>query len=53
MAYELIGEFPAVDDREQVGHLLRFAFPLALESFPELLDMLKRQEASEGALAID
>ena len=43
MTCELIGEFPAVNDREQMGRFLRHAFPLEafpleLGSFTELLD---------------
>jgi hypothetical protein len=36
MTYELIGEYPAADDCEQMGRFLRHAFPLGLRSFAEL-----------------
>ena len=38
MARELIGGYAAADDREQMGRFLRYAFPLGLESFTELLN---------------
>lgn len=37
MTRELIGGFPAANDREQMGRFLRYAFPLGLGSFAELL----------------
>jgi hypothetical protein len=40
---ELIGRYPATDDREQIGRFLRFAFPIGLGSFTELLSALKKQ----------
>jgi hypothetical protein len=46
MDHELIGEFPAADDREQMGRFLRQAFPLGLGSFAELLCALKDDDAS-------
>jgi hypothetical protein len=36
MTRELIGGFPAANDREQIGRFLRYAFPVGLESFKEL-----------------
>lgn len=45
MTYKLIGEYPAADDREQMGRFLRHAFPLKLGSFPELLNVLNGEEA--------
>lgn len=46
MTYQLLGEYPAADDREQIGRLLRHAFPLSLGSFAELLSAIKGEEAS-------
>lgn len=37
MSDELIGGYPAADDREQVGRFLRHAFPLGLKSFAGLV----------------
>jgi hypothetical protein len=36
MIHELIGRYPAPDDREQLGRFLRHAFPLGVESFGAL-----------------
>ena len=47
MTHELIGEYPAVDDREQMGRFLRHAFPLGLGSYAELLGALSGEEASD------
>lgn len=33
MTLDLIGRYPAVNDHEQMGRLLRYAFPLGLKSF--------------------
>lgn len=44
MARELIGGYPAANDREQMGRLLRYAFPLGLGSFTGLLKNLKHDE---------
>ena len=49
MTHELIGEYPAADDREQMGRFIRHAFPLGLGSFAELLVALDGEEASEPA----
>jgi hypothetical protein len=46
MNHELIGEYPAADDREQMGRFLRQAFPLGLGSFGELLCALMDNDAS-------
>ena len=46
MNHELIGKYPAADDREQMGRFLRQAFPLGLGSFVELLSALKDKDAS-------
>ena len=37
MTRELIGGFPAANDREQIGRFLRYAFPLGPASFGEVL----------------
>jgi hypothetical protein len=37
MTHELIGGLPAANEREQMGRILRYAFPLGLASFNELL----------------
>lgn len=47
MPLELLEEYPATDDREQMGRLLRHAFPLGLGSFTELPEALKGVETSE------
>ena len=44
MTYKLIGEYPAADDREQMGRFLRHAFPLGLGLFKELLGSLEEDE---------
>lgn len=44
--HELIGEYPATDGREQMGRLLRYAFPLGLGSFAEFPSVLKGEETS-------
>lgn len=44
MTHGLIGEYPAADDREQIGRFLRHAFPLGLGLFAELLNGLKDDE---------
>ena len=41
MARELMAGYPAANDREQMGQLLRYAFPLGLKSFTELLSELE------------
>ena len=46
MIHELIGEYPAADDREQMGRFMRYAFPLGLGSFADLPTALKGEEAS-------
>jgi hypothetical protein len=45
MARELIGDYAAANDREQMGRFLRRAFPLGLESFTELLSALDEKRA--------
>jgi hypothetical protein len=50
MSHELIGEYPAANDREQMGRFLRHAFPLGLGSFSELLNVLKGDERAKGQL---
>jgi len=47
MTRELIGGFPAANDREQMGRFLRHAFPLGLGSFKELLGSLEDQEKAK------
>jgi hypothetical protein len=37
MTDDLIGGYPAANDREQLGRFLRHAFPLGLESFSGLV----------------
>jgi len=37
MTRELIGGYPAADDREQMGRFLRYAFPLEFDSFSGLV----------------
>lgn len=37
MTLELIGRYPAANDREQMGRFLRHAFPLGLEPFAGLV----------------
>ena len=44
MTHKLIGDYPAANDREQMGRFLRHAFPLGLGLFPELLSNLDDQE---------
>ena len=44
MTRELIGGFSAANDREQMGRFLRYAFPLGLESFAELLNEREEKE---------
>ena len=46
MTHEIIGEYPAADDREQMGRFLRHAFPLGLGSFAELPDALEGEGES-------
>lgn len=46
MPLELLEEFPATDDREQMGRLLRHAFPLGPGSFAELSNTLKEEETT-------
>lgn len=46
MNHELLGEYPATDDRDQMGRFLRHAFPLGLGSFAELLSALDGEQAS-------
>ena len=41
MTRELIGGYPAADDREQLGRFLRYAVPLEPESLTEFLGDLK------------
>ena len=43
MTLELIGGY-AANDREQMGRLLRHAFPLGLKSFADLLNKLEKGE---------
>ena len=43
MTRELIGGFPAANDREEIGRFLRHAIPLGLGSFTELLSELDDQ----------
>jgi hypothetical protein len=43
--HELIQEYPAADERGQIGRLLRHAFPLGLGQFAELLGAIRDQEA--------
>jgi len=47
VTHELIGEYPAADDREQMGRFIRHAFPLGLGSFAELMDALNGDEAPD------
>ena len=51
MTRELIGGFPANDGREQMGQLLRHAFPLGLGSFKQLLVKLEEEEQAKTKLA--
>jgi hypothetical protein len=51
MTRELIGGFPAVDGREQMGQFLRHAFPLGLGSFEELLVKLEEEEQAKAKRA--
>ena len=44
MTRELIGGFPAANDREQMGRFLRHSFPLGLGAFAELLKDLEDKE---------
>ena len=44
MTRELIGGFPAASDREQMGRFLRYALPLELGSFAELLSDREEKE---------
>lgn len=44
MKQELIDGVPAANDREQIGKFLRYAFPLKLGSFAELLSDLGGKE---------
>jgi hypothetical protein len=61
MTHELIGEYPATEDREQMGRFLRHAFPLGLGSFAELPTALEGEESpgntarevSRGTIAVD
>jgi hypothetical protein len=46
VTHELIGEYPATDDREQMGRFLRHVFPLGLRSFAEFPSALKGEETS-------
>jgi hypothetical protein len=48
MTRELIGGYPAADGREQIGRFLRYAFPLGLGSFPELLNDLENKERAKS-----
>ena len=41
MRRELTNEYPTADDREQMGRILRHAFPLGLGSFTGLPEALK------------
>ena len=41
MMQQLLGEYPAADDREQMGRFLRHAFPLGMGSFADLPYALK------------
>ncbi len=53
MARELIGEYPAANDREQMGRFLRYAFPLGLGSFSELLNVLNDHDRQKGVPGTD
>jgi hypothetical protein len=44
MTNGLIGDYPAADDREQIGRFLRHAFPLGAQAFAELLRRLENKE---------
>jgi hypothetical protein len=48
MTRELIGDYPAASDREQMGRFLRHAFPLGFESLAELLSVLKDDKRVEA-----
>ena len=50
MARELIGGYPAANDREQMGLLLRYAFPLGLGSFTVMLSKLRNEERVKTSL---
>ena len=47
--HEPITKYPAADDREQIGDLLRHAFPLGLGSFMGLPEALKEADSLERA----
>jgi hypothetical protein len=45
---KLIGDFPAADDREQMGRFLSHAFPLGSKAFDALLSALDENEQRKG-----
>ncbi|HEX5237953.1 MAG TPA: hypothetical protein VFW39_05765 [Sphingomicrobium sp.] len=47
MTRELIGGFPAANDREQMGRFLHYAFPLGPGSFEELLGRLEEEKRAK------
>ena len=48
MARELLVRFPPASDREQIGQFLRHVYPLADESFAELLSDLEDKKQTEA-----
>jgi hypothetical protein len=45
---ELIGRYPAADDREQIGRFLRHAFPLRLDAVSDVMRGLERDDRREA-----
>ena len=48
MAREILGRYPAASDREQIGQFLRHVFPLADETFAELLSDLEKKKRAKA-----
>lgn len=48
MIPELIGGHAAANGREQMGRFLRYAYPLGLESFSELLRNLEEDQPAKA-----
>ena len=48
MTREILGDYAAANDREQMGRFLRHAFPLGLESFADLLRALEDEERAKA-----
>ena len=48
MTSELVVRYPAASDREQIGQFLRHVFPLADESFAELLSDLEDKKQAKA-----